>query len=95
MHAQQAWRWEPIASPSLNRTVAAHATKVQYNVIKARKVLGMTGLLLVAVHALMSYMLFSPAVYAQFFEPDGTLTLMGGLSRLGGVLASSPCGPTP
>lgn len=55
--------------------------------LNARKVLGMTGFLLVVVHALMSFMLFSPAVYAQFFEPDGTLTLMGGLSMLGGVLA--------
>jgi hypothetical protein len=47
----------------------------------------MTGFLLVLIHALMSFMLFSPAVYSQFFEMDGTLTLLAGLSMLGGVLA--------
>jgi len=53
----------------------------------ARKALGMTGFLLVLIHALMSFMLFSPSVYAKFFEVDGSLTLMAGLSMLGGVLA--------
>jgi hypothetical protein len=55
--------------------------------LNARKALGMTGFLLVLIHALMSFMLFSPAVYAKFFEDNGTLTLFGGLSMLGGVLA--------
>ena len=55
--------------------------------LNARKALGMTGFLLVLVHALMSFMLFSPGVYKQFFVADGTLTLLGGLSMLGGVLA--------
>ena len=53
----------------------------------ARKALGMTGFLLVLIHALMSFMLFSPSVYAKFFAADGTLTLLAGLSMLGGVLA--------
>jgi hypothetical protein len=55
--------------------------------LNARKAMGMTGFLLVLVHALMSFMLFSPSVYKQFFVADGTLTLFGGLSMLGGVLA--------
>jgi hypothetical protein len=55
--------------------------------LAARKVLGMTGFLIVLVHALMSFMLFSPSVYGQFFEADGTLTLFAGLSMLGGTLA--------
>ena len=55
--------------------------------LNARKALGMTGFLLVLIHALMSFMLFSPTVYGQFFAPDGTLTLLAGLSMLGGVLA--------
>ena len=55
--------------------------------LNARKATGMTGFLLVLIHALMSFMLFRPAVYAQFFEQDGTLTLIAGLSMLGGVLA--------
>ena len=55
--------------------------------LNARKALGMTGFLLVLIHALMSFMLFSPSVYGKFFEADGTLTLLAGLSMLGGVLA--------
>lgn len=55
--------------------------------LNARKALGMTGFLLVLVHALMSFMLFSSTVYAKFFESDGTLTLLAGLSMLGGILA--------
>jgi DMSO/TMAO reductase YedYZ heme-binding membrane subunit len=55
--------------------------------LNARKALGMTGFLLVLIHVLMSFMLFSPSVYAKFFEANGTLTLLAGLSMLGGVLA--------
>ena len=47
----------------------------------------MTGFLLVLIHALMSFMLFTPDVYGKFFEPDGSLTLLAGLSMLGGILA--------
>ena len=50
--------------------------------LNARKALGMTGFLLVLIHALISFMLFSPANYAKFFEDNGTLTLFGGLSML-------------
>jgi hypothetical protein len=52
----------------------------------ARRALGMSGFLFVLVHALMSFMLFTPAVYAKLFTPDGTLTGAGGISMLGGVL---------
>ena len=55
--------------------------------LNARKALGMTGFLLVLIHALISFMLFNPSVYAQFFLPDGTLTGLAGLSMLGGVLS--------
>jgi len=61
--------------------------KVSAGWLNARRALGMTGFLLVLIHALMSCMLFSPAVYGRFFEQDGTLTLISGLSMLGGVLA--------
>ena len=54
--------------------------------LNSRKALGMTGFLLILIHALMSFMLFSPAVYAQFFVQNGTLTLFGGLAMLFGVL---------
>ena len=48
--------------------------------LQGRKALGMTGFLLVLIHALMSFMLFKPAVYGKFFEENGTLTLLAGLS---------------
>ena len=63
------------------------AVKVPEGWLNARKVLGMTGFLLVLIHALMSFLLFSPSVYGKFFEADGTLTLLAGISMLGGVLA--------
>jgi hypothetical protein len=54
--------------------------------LNARKALGMTGFLLVLVHVLMSFMLFSPAVFGKFFEANGTLTGVAGISMLAGVL---------
>ena len=61
--------------------------KVPVGWLNARRALGMTGFLLALIHVLMSFMLFSPTVYAKFFAPDDTLTLSAGLSMLGGVLA--------
>ncbi len=55
--------------------------------LNARRAMGMSGFLLVLIHALMSFMLFSPAIYGKFFAENGTLTLLAGLSMLGGVLA--------
>jgi len=55
--------------------------------LMARKALGMTGFLLVLIHALMSFLAFRPAVYHQFFEANDTLNLVGGLSMLAGVLS--------
>ena len=54
--------------------------------LNARKALGMTGFLLVLIHALMSFLLFNPSVFSKFFMPDGTLTLLAGLSMLTGVI---------
>ncbi len=54
--------------------------------LNARKALGMTGFLFVLVHVLMSFMLFSPAVFGKFFEADGTLTGVAGISMVAGVL---------
>ena len=54
--------------------------------LNARKALGMTGFLLVLIHALMSFMLFSPAIYGKFFAANGSLTLLAGLAMLFGVL---------
>jgi hypothetical protein len=61
--------------------------KVPEGYLNARKALGMVGFLMVLIHVLISFMLFTPAIYGQFFEQDGSLTLTGGLSMLGGVLS--------
>ena len=55
--------------------------------LNARKTIGMTGFLLVLLHVLMSIMSFNPAMYGKFFEPDGSMTLLAGLSMLGGILS--------
>ncbi len=55
--------------------------------LNARKALGMSGFLFILVHALISFMLFSPAVFGKFFEEDGTLTGVAGISMLAGILA--------
>ena len=60
--------------------------KVSEGWLNSRRALGMTGFLLVLIHALISFLLFKPAVYGQFFEANGTLTLLGGLSMLAGVI---------
>lgn len=54
--------------------------------LNSRKALGMTGFLLVLLHAFMSFLLFSPDIYAKFFDADGSLSLLGGWSMLFGVL---------
>ena len=54
--------------------------------LNSRRALGMTGFLLILIHALISFILFNPAVYEQFFEKNGTLTLLAGLSMLAGVI---------
>ncbi len=61
--------------------------KVSEGWLNARKALGMTGFLLVLIHALMSFLLFSPSIYGKFFADNGTLTLLAGLSMLAGVSA--------
>ena len=54
--------------------------------LNARKALGMSGFLFVLMHVLMSFMLFSPAVFGKFFEQNGSLTGVAGISMLAGVL---------
>jgi hypothetical protein len=54
--------------------------------LNASKALGMSGFLFALVHVLMSFMLFSPAVFGKFFAADGTLTGVAGVSMLAGVL---------
>lgn len=42
---------------------------------------------LIMVHVLMSLLLFKPAVFAKFFEEDGTISLFAGLSMIAGIIA--------
>ena len=55
--------------------------------LNARKALGMTGFLLALIHAFISLMIFNNDFYGKFFEADGSLTLLAGLSMLGGILS--------
>jgi len=60
--------------------------KVSASWLNARKALGMTGFLVVLIHALISFLLFRPESYPKFFDATGSLTLFAGISMLGGVL---------
>lgn len=55
--------------------------------LRSRRIIGIVGFIQVFVHVIMSLMLFNPAVYAKYFEQNGTMTLITGLSMIGGVLA--------
>jgi len=61
--------------------------KVSEAWLNARQAMGMTGFLLVLIHALISFMLFNPEIFGKFFEENGSLTLLAGLSMLGGVIS--------
>jgi DMSO/TMAO reductase YedYZ heme-binding membrane subunit len=60
--------------------------KVGERWLQARKALGMTGFLLVLIHALISFMIFKPTIFGKFFVEDGSLTLNAGISMLAGIL---------
>ena len=55
--------------------------------LNTRKTLGMSGFLLVLIHAMISLILLNPMVYGKFFYENETLTLLAQLSMLGGILA--------
>ena len=55
--------------------------------LRSRRIIGIVGFIQVFVHVIMSFMLFNPAVYTKYFEQNGTMTLITGLSMIGGVLA--------
>lgn len=54
--------------------------------LSARKSFGMTGFLLILIHALISFMLFSSPYYGKFFGSEGTLTAVASVSMLAGIL---------
>lgn len=55
--------------------------------LKSRRLVGIVGFIQVFIHVFMSFILFRPTIYANYFNEAGSLTLMVGLSMLGGVLA--------
>ncbi len=55
--------------------------------LRSRRIIGIVGFIQVFVHVIMSLMLFNPTVFAKYFEQNGTMTLITGLSMIGGVLA--------
>ncbi len=55
--------------------------------LRSRRIIGIVGFIQVFVHVIMSLMLFNPTVFAKYFEQNGTMTLITGLSMIAGVLA--------
>ena len=54
--------------------------------LDARKAFGMTGFLLILIHAVISFMLFSSSYYPNFFLSNGSLTGVASVSMLAGIL---------
>ena len=61
--------------------------KISEGWLNSRQAFGMTGFLLVLIHALMSFMLFKPEIFGKFFDESGHLTFLAGISMLAGILA--------
>jgi DMSO/TMAO reductase YedYZ heme-binding membrane subunit len=51
-----------------------------------RKFLGRTGMVLIIIHIIVSFLLFRPEIYDKFFRADGTLNAIGEWSMLMGTL---------
>ena len=68
--------------PLKNRVV-----KIPDSLLNARKSIGIVGFLYAFIHILMSITILNPHYYHVFFMEDGTLSVRGGLSLLGGILS--------
>ncbi len=51
-----------------------------------RKFMGRTGMVLIIIHVIVSFLLFRPEIYGKFFGADGTLNAVGEWSMLFGAL---------
>ena len=51
-----------------------------------RRFLGRTGMVLISIHIIISFLLFRPGVYDNFFAADGTINPIGEWSMLMGAL---------
>ena len=54
--------------------------------LRSRRLIGIVGFLMVFAHVVMSFMLYNPRIFAKFFNPDGTMTMIAAISMLTGVL---------
>jgi len=61
--------------------------KIPENWLNARKSMGIAGFLFAFIHIFMSISILNPKYYSVFFMADGTLSIEGGLSLLGGILS--------
>ncbi|MCF6222485.1 MAG: hypothetical protein L3J34_02025 [Flavobacteriaceae bacterium] len=61
--------------------------KVSDKWLDARKLIGITGFLFAFIHVFMSFSILNPSYYPVFFIADGTLSVRGGLSLLGGIVS--------
>lgn len=57
------------------------------DLMRSRRLVGIVAFLQVFVHVIMSFMVFNPRVFARFFEEDGTINLITGISMVTGVFA--------
>jgi len=55
--------------------------------LNTRKSMGIAGFLFAFLHIFMSISILNPKYYSVFFIDDGTLSIQGGLSLLGGILS--------
>jgi len=61
--------------------------KIPEKWLSARKSMGISGFLFAFIHIFMSISILNPKYYSVYFMADGTLTVEGGLSLLGGILS--------
>jgi DMSO/TMAO reductase YedYZ heme-binding membrane subunit len=55
--------------------------------LRSRRIIGIVGFMMVFAHVLISFMLFTPAIFGKFFTPEGTIKLIAGISMITGILA--------
>ncbi len=54
--------------------------------LTTRKFLGRTGMVLIIIHIMISFLLFRPEIYDKFFRVDGSINAIGEWSMLMGAL---------
>ncbi|NOR76280.1 MAG: hypothetical protein GQ525_14130 [Draconibacterium sp.] len=68
---------------SLNKSRVHFAQKW----IDSRTIIEPISFSLVIIHVLISLMLFKSEIYAKFFEENGTINLLGGISMIAGIIS--------